>query len=134
MAKRSEKWLGRGSLALIAGWRRQGESRARIAARMGVSVSTLRRWSLRHEEILRALEIDREMADFMVEAVLFEDAMEGDQKAYMYWLKHRLPGKWGKTAEAGADAGIGVNGPDFVGLAEMINNPVERGDCGSSPQ
>ena len=122
MAKRVDKWLSKEGLALIGGWRRQGFGEAEIAVKMGISESTLERWKGGHEEICRALLIDRETANYMVEDVLFSKSLAGDQKAYEFWLKHRMPGKWGK----GAGKEDGAAGDGVVRLAELINNPVER--------
>ena len=124
--KRVDKgfWVTAQGLALIGGWRRGGAEACEIAGRIGVTEAMLGRWADEHEEIGAALRVGREEADFMVEDVLFNRALEGDNKAYEFWLKHRMPGKWGKVAEAAEDgAGKAV---DYAGLAEMINNPVER--------
>jgi hypothetical protein len=117
-----EFWLTVQGLALIGGWRRQGDGPAEIGEKMGVSEAVLRRWAKEHEEIGALLRIDREAADFMVENVLFSRSLEGDHKAYEFWLKHRMPEKWGKGAADG-EAGKAV---DYAGLAELINNPVQR--------
>ena len=107
----------------MSGWRRQGDSIAEIAGKMGISTNTLRRWSLAHEEIRQILLIDKDTANFMVEDVLFNKSLAGDSKAYEFWLKHRMPGRWSKEpAKEAASEGQG----DFVRLAELINNPVER--------
>ena len=112
-------------LALIGGWRRQGVCAAEIAAKMGVSAATLKRWADENEEIGAALRIDREAADFMVEDVLFSRSLAGDHKAYEFWLKHRMPEKWGKTAVGnGGDEDMKV--VDYGRLAELINNPAQR--------
>jgi len=129
LGKRIDKWLVPQGLALISGWRRQGEGLEEIARKMGVSASTLRRWREKHEEIAEALRVGREAADFMVEGALFDKALAGDYKAYEFWLKHRMPEKWDKSAKKG-DGGEVVTG-GYVKLAELINNPVEReGDLG----
>jgi len=118
-------WFVPQGLALIGGWRRQGDGADEIAGKMGISAATLKRWADEHEEIDAALQIDREAADFMVEDVLFSKSLAGDHKAYEFWLKHRMPERWGKAAaENGGD--IGGKVADYSGLAELINNPVER--------
>ena len=125
MKKRVERadWLTPQGLALIGGWRRSGDGADEIAAKIGVAVATLKLWADEHEEIDAALRIDREVADFMVEDVLFSRSLEGDHKAYEFWLKHRMPEKWGKAA---AETDGGGRSVDYTSLAELINNPVER--------
>ena len=118
-------WFTAQGLALIGGWRRQGDGLAEVAAKMGIDAAVLRRWSKEHEEIGAALRIDREAADFMVEDVLFSRCLEGDHKAYEFWLKHRMPERWGKSAAEGDGGGDG-KAVDYLGLAELINNPVAR--------
>ncbi|MCL2376285.1 MAG: hypothetical protein FWC76_02700 [Defluviitaleaceae bacterium] len=127
MGKKIGRWLVPQGLALISGWRRQGEGLADVAGKIGVSAAQLKRWAAEHEEIDAALRIDKEAADFMVEGALFDKALAGDHKAYEFWLRHRMPEKWGKAAKE--DEGIRAVA-DYGRLAELINNPVEReGSC-----
>ena len=125
MGKRVDKgfWLSAQGLALVGGWRRQGDGEGEIAERIGVCADTLRRWAAVHEEFGAAFRIGREAADFMVEDVLFRRALEGDHKAYEFWLKHRMPERWGKAA---GEWDGGGKAADYARLAELINNPVER--------
>ena len=130
MQSNASEWLTREGLALIAGWRRHGETPEQIAERMGVGLKVLERWRGEFEEIGQALQIDRDMADFMVEEALFNKSLGGDAKAYEFWLKHRMPDKWGK-AVAADERGEVAQGADFAQLAELINNPMKReGDFG----
>ncbi|MDR2183188.1 MAG: hypothetical protein LBE55_03345 [Clostridiales bacterium] len=128
MGKKVDKvfWFTASGLALIGGWRRQGDGVEEIAAKMEIGTATLKRWANEHEEIDAALRIDREVADFMVEDVLFSRSLAGYHKAYEFWLKHRMPQKWGKAAAEGEEAGKAA---DYTGLAQLINNPVEREGC-----
>ena len=121
----ANEWQTREGLALIAGWRRHGETPEQIAERMGIEVGVLERWRGAYEEIGQALQIDRDMADFMVEEALFHKSLSGDAKAYEFWLKHRMPDKWGK-AVAADERGEVRQGADFAQLADLINNPVKR--------
>ena len=128
MGKKVDKgfWLTVQGLALLGGWRRQGDGAAEIAEKMGVSAATLKRWADQHEEVDAALRIDREAADFMVEDVLFSRSLAGDHKAYEFWLKHRMPERWGKGAVDGVAQAAGAEPLPYERLAELINNPVER--------
>ena len=122
MAKKIADWLTREGLALIAGRRRQGDTPAQIAEMMGVSLARLRKLSKEHEEMRLVLQIDKDVADFLVEDVLFNKSLSGDAKAYEFWLKHRMPEKWGKAAPQNPEK----REDGYARLSELINNPVAR--------
>jgi len=130
MGTKVESWLTREGLALIAGWRRQGDGINDIAEKIGIGQEKLLEWRKEHEDIERALTIDRETANFMVEDALFQKSLAGDAKAYEFWLKHRMPEKWGKQSVTEGNEG---GRADYFDLAQMINNPVARGGCGAHP-
>ena len=52
---RSEVWRDEDGLLRIEGWAREGMTDARLAERMGVGASTLRRWKKRFPEIGEAV-------------------------------------------------------------------------------
>ena len=113
-------WKTKEGLALIAGWRRRGESLPQIAKRMGIDESELDELCALDEVIARVLRIDKDTADFLVEEAVFRKSIAGDQKALEFWLKHRMPEKWGKDTTTKPTA-------DYQSLAALINNPRERG-------
>jgi len=128
MAKRAGKgfWIMAQGVALVGGWRRGGMTVDDVAGKIGVGGRTLARWASQSEELAAALAVDREVADFMVEDVLFNKSLAGDHKAYEFWLRHRMPEKWGKNIRVADGDDGGQIGLDYVGLAQMINNPGER--------
>jgi len=101
-----DKWLTAGGLAKIRGLRRRMDERG-VAKRMGVSFVQLKRWALENEEIARALEVDGEMADFLVEETVFNKALSGDQKAIEFWMR--------RMGEKEVRDGL-----DYVALADLI--------------
>jgi len=122
MGKKVDKgfWLSVEGLALLGGWRRQGDELDVVADKAGVCLATLKRWGREHEEIGEILRRDREVVYYMVEKVLLDKGLAGDQKAGEYWLRYRGLGV------AGDDVEVEDRGMDYVGLAGMINVPRER--------
>lgn len=53
-----------------------------------------------------------------IEGVLYEKAIAGEQKAIEFWLKHRVPKRWGKLNE---EQSWGVLNYEL--LADMIKRP-----------
>ena len=69
------KWLKPEGLTLLRGMSCVGKSSEQIAACMGVSLSTLRRWQKRYPEIAAALAYDKDGADFAVMEALHRKAV-----------------------------------------------------------
>jgi hypothetical protein len=92
---------------------------------MGISQVALRRWAEAHAEIAKALEIDAEAADFLIEEAVFNKALAGDAKAIEFWLKYRNAGSnHGSLGSLGSfDSSSAQGGVDYVGLASLINEP-----------
>lgn len=121
-------WARPQGAALLATWSASGSTVAQIASRIGVTVSTLRRWRATHVEIARALDEADDLATTKVEAALYRRALgfdteettttitEGplgtteqtkvvvrhvapDVKAATFWLKNRAPDRWSDRTE-----------------------------------
>lgn len=69
------KWLTPESLTLIRGMACIGKSHEQIAACMGISLATLRRWQKRYPEIAAALAFDKDNADYAVMEALHRKAV-----------------------------------------------------------
>ena len=118
MAK-TDFWLTRGGLLLIASWRRSGLSVEEIAKKIGVSQKNLERLEKENAALSEALRYDREQTDAMVEEALLKKALgfstseekrvvkngqeevttvskevPPDVSAASAWLKNRCPDKW----------------------------------------
>jgi len=114
--RKVDRWLRKDGLAKIAGWRRWGADLKEVSGNMGISLAQLKRWAVEFEEIGSVLELDGEGEDFLVEGVVLDKALEGDQKAIEFWLRYRGRGKIVQRV-AGEKAGDGV---DYVLLADLI--------------
>lgn len=75
MSRDIAKWLRPEGLTLLRGMACVGKSLEQIAACMGVSVSTLRRWQKRYPEIAAALVWGKDGADFAVMEALHRKAV-----------------------------------------------------------
>ena len=72
---RSEVWRDEDGLLRIEGWAREGMTDARLAERMGVGASTLRRWKKRFTEIAEAMSKGRAPVDVQAENALLKAAL-----------------------------------------------------------
>ena len=75
MARDVAKWLTPENLTLLRGMACMGKDASQIAACMGISLSTLRRWQKRYPEIAAALAYDKEGADYAVMEALHRKAV-----------------------------------------------------------
>ena len=83
---------------------KQGVSTGELASRLGISVSTLRRYRLREPELAVLFEEIRSKEDDLVEAALLKRAtgyensdgkeIPPDVRAAVFWLKNRRPQEW----------------------------------------
>ena len=119
MAK-TDFWLTRGGLLLIASWRRSGSSVSEIAEKIGISPKKLESMAKSEKALSEALKYGREQTDAMVEEALLKKALgfyvseekrvvkangqeevttvskevPPDVAAASAWLKNRCPDKW----------------------------------------
>lgn len=95
MAKaRYKEWLQPEKLILIQGWKRDGLTDEQVAHNMGIAPRTLEYWKKDHMQILRALKIGKEQANFMIENELFKKARKGNVTAMIFWLKNNWRDKY----------------------------------------
>lgn len=95
MAKNKyEEWLTEEGLVLIGGWARDGLSKEQIAENMGICRDTLYEWEKKFADISDALKKGREVADRNVENALYQNALNGNIAAQIFWLKNRKPNEW----------------------------------------
>lgn len=123
------EWLEEDNLMLLECWARDGYTYQDIANRIGIDVSTLKRWRVQYPEINNALKKGREIIDYMVENALLKSALGYKTKevkvttimrygkvvetqtetlskeqapnvsAIQCWLFNRLPDKWKKNRD-----------------------------------
>lgn len=119
MAK-TDFWLTKEGLLLIASWRRGGDSVSKIAEKIGISKKKLENLAKSEKQLFEALKYGREQTDAMVEEALLKKALgyfiseeksvvkangqeeittvskevPPDVTACQAWLKNRCPDKW----------------------------------------
>lgn len=95
MAKgKYQEWLEPEGLLRIEGWARDGLTDEQIAQNMGITAKTLYEWKKKYSEICESLKRNKDVADRQVENALFENAINGNITAQIFWLKNRKPDKW----------------------------------------
>ena len=76
-------------LQLLEEWSTQGLYIKDIAAKMGVSVTTVYDWMNKNPEIAAAIKKGRDKSIDMVENALFKSAINGNVTAMIFYLKNR---------------------------------------------
>lgn len=95
MAKgKYEYWLTQEGLLMLEGWARDGLTDEQIAENIGIRRETLYDWKKKYPNISNVLKKSKDVADRMVENALFQNAMDGNITAQIFWLKNRKPDKW----------------------------------------
>lgn len=95
MAKgKYQEWIEPEGLLKIEGWARDGLTDEQIAQNMGITAKTLYEWKKKYSEICESLKRNKDVADRQVENALFENAINGNITAQIFWLKNRKPDKW----------------------------------------
>lgn len=95
MAKgKYQEWLEPEGLLRIEGWARDGLTDEQIARNMGINPATLYEWKKKYPKISKSLKRSKDVADRQVENALFENAINGNITAQIFWLKNRKPDKW----------------------------------------
>lgn len=89
---------------MIEGWARDGLTEEQISKNMGIAYSTFKVWKNDYSAISAALKEGKEVADYKVENALYENALQGNITAQIFWLKNRRPNKWrDKVADTSTD-------------------------------
>ena len=65
-----------------------------LAVLFGVSEQTINNWKLKHEDFSLALRRGKAVVDCEVAKKLFENAISGDLRAIIFWLKNRRSEYW----------------------------------------
>lgn len=68
-------WLTDDGLMLIQAWKRNGDTDATIASKIGISYVVFSRWKLQNPEIAQALATSQEIVDYKVENALLKRAL-----------------------------------------------------------
>ena len=81
-------------LQLLEEWSTQGLYIKDIAAKMGISASTLYDWMNKNPKIAAAIKKGRDKSIDMVENALFKSAINGNVTAMIFYLKNRAPERY----------------------------------------
>ena len=81
-------------LQLLEEWSTQGLYIKEIAAKMGISVSTVYDWMNKNPKIAAAIKKGRDKSIDMVENALFKSAINGNVTAMIFYLKNRAPERY----------------------------------------
>ena len=81
-------------LQLLEEWSTQGLYIKDIAAKMGISVSTVYDWMNKNPKIAAAIKKGRDKSIDMVENALFKSAISGNVTAMIFYLKNRAPERY----------------------------------------
>ena len=81
-------------LQLLEEWSTQGLYIKDIAAKMGISVTTVYDWMNKNPKIAAAIKKGRDKSIDMVENALFKSAISGNVTAMIFYLKNRAPERY----------------------------------------
>ena len=81
-------------LQLLEEWSTQGLYIKDIAAKMGISVTTVYDWMNKNPKIAAAIKKGRDKSIDMVENALFKSAISGNVSAMIFYLKNRAPERY----------------------------------------
>jgi hypothetical protein len=117
-----------------------GKTQPQIAALMGISISTLKKWVGLYPDFASAINDTRENADAHVEASLYkracgftayEDKLTKDGEvvrcaveivpdvaAQIFWLKNREPKKWRDKQDLNLSGRVAAGKPDLTRVSE----------------
>ena len=87
-------WGTAEKLQLLEEWSTQGLYIKDIAAKMGISVTTVYDWMNKNPEIAAAIKKGRDKSIDMVENALFKSAINGNVTAMIFYLKNRAPERY----------------------------------------
>jgi len=68
-------WLTEDGLTLIEAWSREGCTQEDLAAKLGVNISTMKKWKSGYPEIAQAMSQGKELVDYKVENALLKSAL-----------------------------------------------------------
>ena len=86
-----------------SGWCKLGVRDVDIALFFDVSLTTVKNWQREYPEFFMAMLRGKQKAYVNVAAALYQNAIEGDTTAQIFWLKNRRPDLWRDLTRAPED-------------------------------
>lgn len=77
-------------------WAKDGYTEEQMAKKLGISKASFTAYKKKYPNFLASIKVNREVADYKIEQVLYEQALAGDMKAIVFWLRNRNPSKWNR--------------------------------------
>ena len=93
-------------LQLLEEWSTQGLYIKDIAAKMGISVTTVYDWMNKNTKIAAAIKKGRDKSIDMVENALFKSAINGNVTAMIFYLKNRAPERYKDRVDSNINTDI----------------------------
>lgn len=118
-ASKVDEWLEEDKLLLIECWSRDGFTNEQIANKMGIPLSTLKRWKSNFQEIADALSKGKEVVDYLVENALLKSALGYTTKKTVTYIGH--PDKDGNR-KTRRETTIEEVGPNVTACMCWLNN------------
>ena len=115
-----DEWLEDDKLMLIECWARDGYTETEIAARIGISHSTLYYWKEHYEEIKKALTAGKEVVDYKVENALLKAALGYQTKEIKVVIGKQI--KNGQVFQITKETTIKEVSPNVTACAMWLNN------------
>lgn len=84
-----------------------GMTLKQIAVLLEIDLATLHRWKSAYPAFRDALKVGRDEADDAVERSLYENALNGDTTAQIFWLKNRRRKEW-TTEDSRAESAVAL--------------------------
>ncbi|MFW0778321.1 MAG: hypothetical protein ACN2B6_11465 [Rickettsiales bacterium] len=85
-----------------------GATDAEMASFFGVAESTLNNWKNDHLEFLESLKAGKEDADAAIAQSLYQQALDGNTTAQIFWLKNRRSKSWRDKQEVEHSGNIDI--------------------------
>lgn len=110
-----DEWLKEENLKAIAGWARNGLTMEQIAKNIGISRKTLNAWINKYPEIEKAVRVNRERADLIVENEVFKRA-----QGYTVTVKKQMKIRCDKIQN-----GVKISVEELVPVEEEVHIPAD---------
>lgn len=109
-------------LSAIRGWCMDGNTDKEVADKLGIGYTTLRRWRASSEELREAMSLTKEVADSKVEYSLYNEAVNGNVMACIYWLNNRKRNKWTRDPKPLQETAAGTGVIEIPAVFEEVKD------------